>query len=167
MFVSTPKVRTLQGGTREKQPPHKTSTSAVSSEDIDGTLKGQSDDKPLVVDDLLGFSGKLYVVWLGRTCYTPMKLVGVYNSLSTASNAWTERSNCFWKGHDSVDKMFAHHKPLLRTIEYKYREILKQSTRRSYEGNERKRKGNVPGGHRPSSKKAAHRTSFTWDNMPS
>eukprot|EP00957_Ditylum_brightwellii_P211104 15365758-Ditylum_brightwellii.AAC.2 len=90
-----------------------------------------------------------------------MKLVGVYNSLSTASNAWTGRSNCFWKGHDSVDEMFAHHKPLLRTMEYKYREILKQSARQAYDDNERKRKGNVPGGHRPSSKKAAHGTSFT------
>eukprot|EP00957_Ditylum_brightwellii_P019592 1478009-Ditylum_brightwellii.AAC.1 len=113
MFVSTPKVRTLQGGAKEKQPPHKTSASAVSSEDINEALKGQLDDTPLVADNLLGFSGKLYVVWLGRKRHTPMKLVGVYNSLSTASNAWTRRSNCFWKGHDSIDEMFTHHKPLL------------------------------------------------------
>eukprot|EP00957_Ditylum_brightwellii_P142920 10889232-Ditylum_brightwellii.AAC.1 len=52
-------------------------------------------------------------------------------------------------------------------MEYKYREIIKHSARRTYDDNERKRKGNVPGGHRPSSKKAAHSTSFTWEDMPS
>eukprot|EP00957_Ditylum_brightwellii_P102314 7799362-Ditylum_brightwellii.AAC.1 len=127
MLVSTPKVWTLQGGTRDKKPPHKTTSSALSTDDIKEALQGQAEHRPLVAKDLIGFSGKLYIVWMGKTRYSLMKLIGVYTSLSTASNAWTGCSNCFWKGHDSIEEMFVHHKLLLRTMEYKYREIIKQS----------------------------------------
>eukprot|EP00957_Ditylum_brightwellii_P030547 2313737-Ditylum_brightwellii.AAC.1 len=73
-----------------------------------------------------------------------MRLIGVWNNLSPASNAVTGLSGGHWKKHDSVEDLFIGHKVLLRRMRYEYEQILSRGSQHNSNANQKKRKQTRP-----------------------
>eukprot|EP00957_Ditylum_brightwellii_P012968 980226-Ditylum_brightwellii.AAC.1 len=142
MLVSKPKITTVRNSSTDKKTPHMLKLSSVTADDLEEALEGSASDQPMEADDLVGFQGKIYIVWVAKTRYQLQHLIGVYNSLLVAQNVFNGLKGSMWQGHDSPEELFVNHLLLLHIMAHKYYSILKHTPPAKKVDSDCKHKGN-------------------------